>query len=288
MVKYVGENTDEFVLTKDNYYSKEADAHYISIHTFLDVIGGIGTIGCEARGIATYDREYSDEDSTALLVGSYVDAYFEGTLDKFIDEHDEIFTKTKKLRAEFENANKMIERAKQDEMFMRYMQGDKQVVMTGYLFGLWWKIRIDNLVKNKKGEPIAIVDLKTCGKPFNQSWYINDYGRVGFIEKWNYDYQLALYQEIYRINTGLTLPTYICAITKEKEPDIAVICLQGEGGSNMFLENALEQIKNNAEAFKALVSKEIEPVRCNRADCMYCRRTKQLTEPIFYQDLIMY
>ena len=38
--------------------------------------------------------EYQEEKTTALLVGSYVDSYFEGTLDKFKLENPEIFTKT--------------------------------------------------------------------------------------------------------------------------------------------------------------------------------------------------
>lgn len=279
-------HTDDFILTNDNYYSPEAQEHYISIHTYLDIMGSLGRNGCEARGMATLNGLYKQEDTTALLVGSYVDSCFEGTLDKFRNEHREIFTQKGELRSEYKRAEKMIARAEQDEYFMRFMKGKKQVVMTGYFAGLWWKIKIDNLMINKDGEPIAIVDLKTTGKPLNQMWNVRDYGAVSFVEYWGYDFQMALYQEIARIITGKRLPTYIAVITKEEEPDIAIIGLQEASGGNMLLDNALNTIKNNAESFKSILTGEIEPTRCERPDCMYCRRTKRLTEPIFYQDLI--
>lgn len=283
--EYKGQ-TDDFTLTSENYYSREAQEHYISIHTYLDIMGRLGRNGCEARGMATLNGLYKQEDTTALLVGSYVDSYFEGTLDKFRNEHREIFTQKGELRSEYKRAEKMIARAEQDEYFMRFMKGKKQVIMTGYFAGLWWKIKIDNLMINKDGEPIAIVDLKTTGKPLNQMWNVRDYGNVGFVEYWGYDFQMALYQEIMRINTGKRLPTYIAVITKEEEPDIAIIGLQEASGGNMLLDNALNTIKNDAESFKSILTGEIEPMRCDRADCMYCRSTKKLTKPIFYQDLI--
>lgn len=284
---YVGENKEEFILTKDNYYTEEANNHYVSIHTFIDFMGSIGLKGCEARGRARLDGKFDDKDTKAMMVGSYVDSYFEGTLEEFKKNHyNELYTKQKELKAEFKQADEMIKRAEADEYFMRFLKGQKQVVMTGYFAGLWWKIRIDNLMIDKNGKPLAIVDVKTTGKGLNQSWFVEDYGRVGFVEYFGYDYQLALYQEIVRINTGLKLPTYLAVITKEKEPDIAIIGLQEASGGNMLLDNALNQIENNADTLKSILTGEIEPMRCNRADCMYCRSTKQLSKPIFYQDLI--
>lgn len=282
---YVGQ-TDDFTLTQDNYYTREANEHYCSIHTYMDCMGNMGNYGCEERCLATLDGLYEKENTTALLVGSYVDSYFEGTLDKFAREHREIYTQKGELRSEYKKAERMIERAIQDDYFMRFMKGKKQEIMTGYFAGLWWKIKIDNLMINKNGEPIGIVDLKTTAKPINQLWRTKDQMSVGFVEFWGYDYQLALYQEIVRINTGKKLPTYLAVITKEEEPDIAIIGLQEESGGNMFLDNALNEISAGAETFKQIITREIEPVRCNRADCMYCRRTKKIEKPIFYQDLI--
>ena len=64
-------------LTADNYFSTEMSQRYFSVSqykTFLD---------CPARAMAEIRGEYKQPMTTALLVGSYVDAYFEGTLEKF-------------------------------------------------------------------------------------------------------------------------------------------------------------------------------------------------------------
>ena len=73
-------------LTNDNYFSLEAKNILVSQYkTFLD---------CPARAMAEIRGEYKQPMTTALLVGSYVDAYFEGTLDKFQEEHPRYSRKT--------------------------------------------------------------------------------------------------------------------------------------------------------------------------------------------------
>ena len=83
---------DDFVLTPENYYSKDADWRYMSVHQYLNFCSHMGVQGCESRAMATLRGEYEKEKSTAMLVGSYVDSYFEGTLDQFKKENPEIFT----------------------------------------------------------------------------------------------------------------------------------------------------------------------------------------------------
>ena len=81
-------------ITNDNYFSLEASREYFSVSqykTFLD---------CPARAMAEIRGEYKEPMTTALLVGSYVDAYFEGTLDKFREEHPEIFNISVKERSD--------------------------------------------------------------------------------------------------------------------------------------------------------------------------------------------
>ena len=93
---------DEFVLTADNYYSKEANEHYMSFHTYLQYAGHLGVQACEAKAEAIRKGEWNEgEKSKAMLVGSYVDSYFEGTLDKFKAENPQIFTQKGELRADY-------------------------------------------------------------------------------------------------------------------------------------------------------------------------------------------
>jgi hypothetical protein len=211
-----------------------------------------------------------------MLVGSYVDSYFEGTLDKFTEEHPECFTKTKpvRLKSEFVKAEKMIERIEKDEFFMHTMSGEKQVIMTAYLFGCEWKIKIDSFLRDK-----AIVELKTSAN-IHQTWKVQDYGYVSFVEYWAYTLQMAIYQKVVEINTGKKLPCYISVVTKEEEPDIEVIYID-----QLTLDHALDEIEMNMANVLAIKSGELEPIRCEHCD--YCKSTKVLKAPINHQDLIM-
>ena len=100
-------------LTQNNYHSLEANQHYYSssqIKSFLD---------CPARTMAELSGEYTRPYSQALLVGSYVDAYFDGVdeFERFVSEHPEILKRDGSLKAEYVKADEMIARAMQDEVF---------------------------------------------------------------------------------------------------------------------------------------------------------------------------
>ena len=263
----------DFVLTKDNYYSLEADKRYMSAHQYLDFAGHMGVQGCEAHAMAKLNGEWEDETTIAMLIGSYVDAHFEGTKDEFIKEHPECFTKKGELKAEYKRAEKMIARCEADPYFMQYLSGEKQTIITGYLFGCEWKIKMDSYIPG-----VAIVDLKTSAD-IHKQWKVLDYGWVSFVEYWGYTCQLALYQKIVQINTGKKLPCYIAAVTKEDSPEIKIIYID-----QMTLDHALNEIEMNMPSVLAVKNGEAEPIRCGR--CNYCKSTEVLTGPIRMDDLI--
>lgn len=265
---------EEFVLTAENYYSPEADQRYMSVHQYLDFAGHMGVQGCEARAMAKLNGEWSEETTTAMLVGSYVDSYFEGALEEFTKEHPECFTQKGELKAPFKQAVKMITRVERDAYFMSSLAGEKQTIMTGYLFGCEWKIKIDSYLPGK-----AIVDLKTSAD-IHKAWKVQDYGFASFVEYWGYTLQLAIYQKIVEINTGKKLPCYVSVITKEESPDFEVI-----GIPQMLLDHALNQIEMNMQSVLMVKNGEVEPMRCGH--CNYCKETKVLTGPISCQDLIL-
>lgn len=70
------------LLTSENYYSTEADKEYLSVSQYKNFVGSLGRPGCEAYALAKLNEEWVEnmEDSDALMVGSYVDAHFEGRL----------------------------------------------------------------------------------------------------------------------------------------------------------------------------------------------------------------
>lgn len=260
-------------LNNSNYYSLEADKAYMSVHQYLDFVGHMGCRGCEDRAMAALRGEYKRPVTDAMLIGSYVDSWFEGTLDDFKAEHPEIFTQKGELKAGFKKAEKMIERCTRDDFFMQFMSGEKQRIFTGYLFGCEWKCKLDSYIPGK-----CIVDLKTSSN-LHESWRVADYGNVSFVDYWGYILQLAVYQKIVEINTGEKLPCFIAAVTKEEEPEIAII-----GIDQQSLDHALNEIEMNMPSVLAVKNGEAEPIRCER--CNYCKSTVKLDKVIHYNDLI--
>jgi len=261
------------ILTAEKYHSPEANREYLSVSQYKDFIGTLGQPGCEEYALAKIDGTWEDETSTALLVGSYVDAHFEGTLDIFKGKHPEIFTKTGELKSDYKRANDIINRIERDEYFLKYLSGEKQVVMTGELFGAKWKIKIDSLIPH-----IAIVDLKVM-ESLTRVFWVKDTGYMDFTQYWGYDIQGAIYQEIYYQNTGERLPFYIAAASKEKYPNIEIIQIDDK-----HLQEKLYEVESNIPRIIALKNKAIEPARCGTCD--YCKHTKVLTRPIHFSELI--
>ncbi|MCM1559673.1 MAG: PD-(D/E)XK nuclease-like domain-containing protein [Butyrivibrio sp.] len=259
-------------LTAENYYSREANREYMSVSQFKDFTGTYGRLGCEFTALEKLEERWEDEKSTALMVGSYVDAYFEGSLERFKAENPSLFKKDGNLKAEYVKADEIIARIERDEYFMKYMSGQKQVIMTGELFGAKWKIKIDSYIPD-----VAIVDLKVMSSITELKW-VKDLGYLDFVRYWGYDIQGAVYQEIVRQNTGKKLPFYIAGATKEKEPDIRIIHV-----TDNYLQEALGVVEANTPRILSLKSRELAPDRCELCDC--CRHTRVLTKPISIMDL---
>ena len=218
------------------------------------------------------DGRWEDEETTALLVGSYVDAHFEGTLERFKIEHPSLFKRDGGLKADYVRADDIIARIEKDQYFMRYMSGQKQVIMTGEMFGAKWKIKIDSYIPDT-----AIVDLKVMSSITELKW-VRDIGYLDFVRYWGYDTQGAVYQEVVRQNTGKKLPFYIAAATKEKEPDIRIIHV-----TDNYLQEALYAVETNMPRILRVKSGEMEPDRCELCDC--CRHNRVLSRPISINDL---
>lgn len=260
-------------LTNENYFSKEADREYLSVSQYKNFMGTLGKPACEAEAMALLNGEWEREKTTALMVGSYVDSHFEGSLDLFRAQNPEIFTKQGSLKAEYKKAEEIINRIERDELFMKYMSGEKQVIMTAEMFGAKWKIKIDSYLAGK-----AIVDLKVM-RELHKAEYTKDYGYMDFIQYWGYDLQGAVYQEVVYRNTGERLPFFIAAASKEKETDIELIWIPDE-----HLREKLIEVEQNTPKILALKEGGVEPIRCELCD--YCKHTKVLKQPIHFSELL--
>lgn len=263
----------EFELTNENYYSQEANQNYMSVHQYLDFVGHMGVMGCESRALAALNGEWEEPTNDAMLVGSYVDSYFEGTLTEFKKNNPQIFTQKGELKAQYKQAEKMIARCEEEPLFMAFMSGEKQKIFTANLFGCEWKCKLDSYIPDK-----AIVDLKTTAN-LHKTWKVADYGYVCFVEYWGYILQLAIYQKIVEINTGKKLPCYIVAITKSDNPEPEII-----GIDQQSLDHALNEVEMNMPSILAVRNGDYEPTACGKCD--YCIKHKRLTKAIHYNDLI--
>ncbi len=240
-------------LTNENYYSSEANLEYMSVSQYKDFQK------CEAMALASLRGEWVRPQTTALLVGSYIDSWFEGTLDEFVAAHPEIFKKDGSLKADFLHAEELIEFVQKDPMFMRYMAGKKQIILTAELFGTKWKIKIDSY------HPDKIVDLKV----------MRSMERImgkSFVEHWGYDLQMAIYSAV----EGRDLATYLAVVTKQDPPDKEIISVP-----RWRRMEILEDVKKNMPHILDVKSGRVPPVRCGV--CEYCRSTKMLTEPIDFE-----
>ena len=271
-------------LTADNYYSAEANMEYISVSQFREFCGSPIRPGCEARGLAEAKGEILHIPTTAMAVGSYVDAYFSHELDKYRLEHPEIFSSRGKtageLKSEYRLAEAMIERAIREPLFMRYMDGDTQMILEGEIDGVRVKAKLDSCDGRR------ITDLKTT-RSISETYFIKDSGeRLNFIEANGYDLQGAVYQELYFQNFGKRLPFYIAAISKDRasdgiyHPRVAVIEV-----SQQMMDERLIEFKKNVRKIQLIKTGEIVPIACGVCD--YCADTLPLEKVISVDELMV-
>ena len=268
-------------LTSENYHSPAARLEYMGYSQFKDFLD------CEKQALARVKGEIEDKSSPALLFGSYVDNYFseEIPMDTFVAQHPEMFTKQGTLKADYKNVDNVIKTIEEDELLLKYLNGEHQVIMTGEIAGVKFKIKIDSYHPNK-----VIVDQKII-KDMNDVWVeVKDEDgtkrnvKMDFVMAWRYDLEGAIYQEIERQNhlkeTGedRKLPFILAVTTKEDCPDKELIELDQD-----ILDNALAEVIEKAPRFAAIKNGEIEPAGCG--DCNVCRSEKKLTGVFSYKKL---
>lgn len=263
-------------LTDKNYFSPEANWEYMSASQYK------AFFQCEAAALAELKGEWQRKETTALLVGSFVDAYFSDELGLFCSEHPEIYTAKGELKADFAKALAAAERLESDRLAKLLLSGRHQVIKTGKIGGVWYKTKIDSLLSPAQVEAICrefpkirelvpfgggmIVDLKYI-KDFEPLWDEYLMERVNFIRYWGYNIQGAIYQKVDR----RSCPFVIVSVTKEAEPDIGAFYVPDNE-----LSNIIGDVEENSGRYAAIKRGEVEPIGCGR--CAYCRSTRRLSE----------
>ena len=254
------EQETNITLTEENYHSPEAKLKYLGSSQFK------AFKACEAAALAEARGEYEPKKTTALLVGSYVDAYYSGTLEQFKADNPDIFKKDGTLKSDYVQAERIIDFLNQDPVMTRYLsEGEHQKIMTGKIAGVDFKIKIDNLrVK-------SIIDQKVMSD-LDGTWIKKD-GKnvlVNFVEAFRYDIQGAIYQTVVEQNLGKKLPFVLAVVTKEEPPRKGLFEIDQED-----LDKALEEVKQLAPRYDAIKRGIIEPTACG--NCPYCRSRAKVT-----------
>jgi len=263
------------VVTSKNYFDPEIQMAYMGHSQFL------AFDRCEAAALAELRGECTPPASTALLVGGYIDAYFSGSLPLYQAQHPELFKRDGTLKAEFVHAQDIIARMEEDELYMLLMSGKKQVIRTGEIAGVPFKIKIDSLLDADTCERIAerfpdaatvfgfcdgaIVDQKAM-RDMRDVWVEGEHRRLHFIEAWGYDFEGAIYQAV----EGHGLPFILAVGTKEASPDLEAIAI-----SDSVLSARLAEVEDRAPRYQAIKEGREPPRRCECCD--YCKATKRLT-----------
>lgn len=274
------------LLTRDNYYTPEADQEYFSCSQYQ------AFCECEAKAMAKIEGRWQDEPTEALLVGNYFHTYFEGpeAHEQYCAEHFDAIYKTKTTKAEgtviigkkapFAKADEMIAVAQNDELIKSLidMPGENEVIMTGILFGVPWRVRLDKYVAAGR----LIIDWKTCASISELRWSSADREKVSFIRANGYMMRAAVYAEIEKQNAkSASDPAFlIVAISKQDPPDKGIFMLN----HRQAWDYELEQIKEQLRMFQRIKEGRVKAKRCGVCD--YCRATKKLfaVQPYYILD----
>ena len=240
-------------VNNSNYYSN--NNYYMSNSQFKDFKK------CEAYALAKMRGEWQDKTNQAFLVGGYIDAYFSGELDKFKFNNPEVFNKDGSLKATYKQCELIIERIKKDEYMMQLLSGETQLVETGFIEGVPFKIKMDSVLSD------TIVDqkiMKDCKDVWNG-------GYEPFWKVYGYDIQMAIYQYIHAQNSGVMKDCKLAVATKEDETDLRIFKFKQE-----TLDNALAEVKALAPHYQDVKNGLVAPVYCG--ECAYCRSLKKLSK----------
>lgn len=293
------------MITNENYFE---DKEHMSVSRFKSFNS------CEARALAMMKGEWDQPKSTALLVGSYVDAWFEGTLEDFKQEHEGIFSISIAEREDtaeiigkadpsFITKNNTIKRDKLPEAKRLFPQAFDKVykLKADYVLAeeIIERVQKDKLFMEYMGGEKQVV---RTAEMFNTPWKIKidslckdkivdlkvmkSMDRVmgkSFIEHWGYDLQMAVYQRVEWLSrrksfSDAPLPTYLAVVTKESPSNLEIIHIP-----QWRLDECLQDVKSSLPRIMAIVNGEIQAEGCGQCD--YCRSVKELKAPVDFDEV---
>jgi hypothetical protein len=273
--------TGKFELSSSNYYSIEADRHYMSCSLFDRFRE------CEHRAFAeiTGKIERPKKEGRAFAVGHYVHSAFEGkeAFAAYTRDHwNEVYKPaSNKKFADIIQADEMLAVAYRDPMIRKLidLDGEAELIVTGTLFDVIpWRARFDKYITSPER---VIIDWKTVADLYETKYDKARGEHVSFVRQWGYDRRAAVYGELERQLSGADSDAIflLVCLSKQKPPGKEIISMNRRAE----LDAALEEMRADSLHFWRVMQGQEKPIRCER--CAYCRSTKKITAPIDFTAL---
>ena len=283
------------LLTPQNYHSQMSNEHYMSNSQYGNFLQ------CPACAVAQIKGRWDTGEKEAFLFGGYVDCALLTPLDlpAWWANHQSamievgLLSKAMKTRgaklAKMIQADAMISRASQDELFMEMLQGQQQQIFTSEIAGVPFRVMLDALNVEKK----RIVDLKTTKNAIKSSWFDADtiFDRLNgvqnfhkfkgmFFDEFSYFRQGAVYSRV--VGDELKLDTsdwdvYLAVISKHKPTDCNPMLSQDKTVMLRILEmsadrdamkHEMEMMESNLPIIAKWKNGEEPPPACG--ECAFC------------------
>jgi len=278
-------------LTRENYYSQEANDYYFSMSMYKDFME------CPYMAYHKYVvHDHTDGDKACFIMGNYAHTFFEGVKEhaEFIAQNSQHIISTRGAnkggsKAEFAKADLALNDIAKDDWFMDSMEGTHEEIMTVKYAGVDWKIRIDN-INHKKRFFSDFKYVKSLHIKEKKPYYFNTDGEVAlypteedkeiltqrwiaipFWESLGYWTRFALYQEIIRLNTGKIYEALMPVLTKETPPNRDIYSFNNP----KRLMKELKSIEDNVPRILEY-KKGKNLAQCGI--CEFCRKTKKINK----------
>ena len=253
------------ILTKDNYFSKEADMEYMSVSQFKLFNE------CEAKALATINGLESAVYKEAFIEGSLFEALVSGDKQLFMAQHPELISSrgatAGQIKSNYAKVISAAEKFNSQDFFVNIVEKcEKQVVLTAEFCDVKVKCAIDLFDKMTN----SIYDIK-CMKDFKEQWSKEEKAYQPWYYVYDYVLQLAVYREIVKQNFGEPLQVGLIAATKEDSPDVEALSFSFD-----LLDLEFEKFKNKIKRYDLIKKGFVEPIQCGCCD--YCKSIKNIKE----------